>query len=169
MRCSSRPGPQWDRSRLVCMHSVASSKTIARFQCHAVPSPIFIWISTSSRRTTTKRRRRRQPKRSQSLNNTTCRTYLRVLCLSACPVRPSVLSVCHTGSALSLPPALSLSLLSLSSLSLSLSLQVVYEQTSIPIKSHLGGFFISAWGRRISSVFGIVLDGRPRLRASIIV
>ena len=159
------------------MHSVASSKTIARFQCHAVPSPIFIWISTSSCRTTTKSRRRRQSKRSQSFNNTTCRTYLRVLCLSACPVRPSVLSVCHRGSALSLPPTLSLSL-SLSplalfpfsfSLSLSLSLQVVYEQTSIPIKSPLGGFFISAWGRRISSVFGIVLDGRPRLRASIIV
>ena len=153
------------------MHSVASSKTIARFQCHAVPSPIFIWIATSSRRTTTKRRGGRQSKRSQSFNNTTCRTYLRVLCLSACLVRPSVLSVCHRGSALSLPPTLSLSLLSLSSLSLSLSLslQLVYEQTSIPIKNHLGGFFISAWGRRISSVFGIVLDGRPRLRASIIV
>ena len=155
------------------MHSVASSKTIARFQCHAVPSPIFIWIATSSRRTTTKRRGGRQSKRSQSFQNTTCRTYLRVLCLSACLVRPSVLSVCHRGSALSLPPTLSLSLSPLAlfplSLSLSLSLQLVYEQTSIPIKNHLGGFFISACGRRISSVFGIVLDGHPRLRASIIV
>ena len=108
------------------MHSVASSKTIARFQCHAVPSPIFIWIATSSRRTTTKRRGGRQSKRSQSFNNTTCRTYLRVLCLSACLVRPSVLSVCHRGSALSLPPTLSLSLSSrsLPSLSLSLSLSL---------------------------------------------
>ena len=93
-----------------------------------------------------------------------------LVCLSCPSLRP----VCLSQGECTLSPSnsLSLSLLSLSSLSLSLSLlslQLVYEQTSIPIKNHLGGFFISAWGRRISSVFGIVLDGRPRLRASIIV
>ena len=90
-----------------------------------------------------------------------------LVCLSCPSLRP----VCLSQGECTLSPSnsLSVSLLSLSSLSLSRSLQVVYEQTSIPIKSPLGGFFISAWGRRISSVFGIVLDGRPRLRASIIV
>ena len=94
-----------------------------------------------------------------------------LVCLSCPSLRP----VCLSQGECTLSPSNSLSL-SLSSrslpslsLSLSLSLQLVYEQTSIPIKNHLGGFFISAWGRRISSVFGIVLDGRPRLRASIIV
>ena len=90
-----------------------------------------------------------------------------LVCLSCPSLRP----VCLSQGECTLSPSnsLSLSSRSLPSLSLSLSLQVGYEQTSIPIKSHLGGFFISAWGRRISSVFGIVLDGRPRLRASIIV
>ena len=80
-----------------------------------------------------------------------------LVCLSCPSLRP----VCLSQGECTLSPS--------NSLSLSLSLQDVYEQTSIPIKKHLGGFFISAWGRRISSVFGIVLDGRPRLRASIIV
>ena len=90
-----------------------------------------------------------------------------LVCLSCPSLRP----VCLSQGECTLSPSNSLSLspLALFPLSLSLSFQLVYEQTSIPIKNHLGGFFISAWGRRISSVFGIVLDGRPRLRASIIV
>ena len=100
-----------------------------------------------------------------------------LVCLSCPSLRPVCLSqgecTLSPSNSLSLSPLalfpLSLSLSLSVSLSLSLSLQLVYEQTSIPITNHLGGFFISAWGRRISSVFGIVLDGRPRLRASIIV
>ena len=67
-----------------------------------------------------------------------------LVCLSCPSLRPVCLS--HGECTLSPSNSLSLSLLSLSSLSLSLSLslQVVYEQTSIPIKSHVGGFFISA-------------------------
>ena len=92
-----------------------------------------------------------------------------LVCLSCPSLRPVCLSQGECTLSPSNSLSLSLSSRSLPSLSLSLSLQLVYEQTNIPIKNHLGGFFISAWGRRISSVFGIVLDGRPRLRASIIV
>ena len=92
-----------------------------------------------------------------------------LVCLSCPSLRPVCLSQGECTLSPSNSLSLSLSPLALFPLSLSLSLQLVYEQTSIPIKNHLGGFFISAWGRRISSVFGIVLDGRPRLRASIIV